>query len=80
MCRFISLFLSQRFSSLSSVFFPHREAPVLAETLFVLILSGFVPVSVLGIAVIMWRLFLYYITAGIGMVISFRYLFRIRAS
>ncbi len=73
----VSLHLSLSFAALLIFiigFLPTPGGSGLAETLFVLILSGAVPVSVLGIAVIMWRFFLYYITAGIGMVISFKYL------
>ncbi len=55
-------------------FLPTPGGSGLAETLFVLFLSNAAPVYILGVAVILWRFFLYYLSAGIGLVISVKYL------
>ncbi len=46
----------------------------LAEILFIILLSGRIEVAILGVAVVIWRLFIYYISAGIGLSISIKYL------
>lgn len=55
-------------------FLPTPGGSGLAEILFVLILSKSVPVAILGVAVVIWRFFIYYISVGIGLSLSFRYL------
>ena len=46
----------------------------LAEVLFILLLSKTVDSGVLGVAVVIWRFFIYYISTGIGLSISLKHL------
>ncbi len=46
----------------------------LAEVLFVLLLSKTVNSAILGVAVVIWRFFIYYISTGIGLLISVKHL------
>jgi uncharacterized protein (TIRG00374 family) len=54
-------------------FLPTPGGAGLGEGLFVLVISKSVPVAILGIAVILWRLFVHYLSAGAGMFFTFRH-------
>ncbi len=58
-------------------FLPTPGGSGLAEILFVLILSQSVSVSILGVVVVVWRFFIYYISTGIGLSFSLRYFSKI---